>query len=245
MGSLLPFVVLSLVCACLVALGVRVFRRARAVDGFPERCIGVFFVAIGLEVMAYTVAMEEAGLVIAILVTVSSCALIGFVRAVFRPNEAWARVLGWALAIAITLVFVTPHLLGGPTPEIRILWSTFRGAALVWALLECAAYHRRMRRQLSIGLADPVVANRFLLWSLWIGGTAVLPLSGLGLRILAAMGWVADYTVTREPSFGTYVFAALIATGLVTAAVALWLSFSPPGAYKRWIQRRGEALAAG
>ncbi len=238
MGNLVVTTFLSCVCLAFVALAIRLFRQAEGESGRAERMIGVFFAAVGVEVVTYILSDAAAGLAVGVAVAVSSCALLAFVRTVFRPSEKWARGLAWALGIVIPVVFIGPHLLGGPTPEVRIAWSVFRSTALLWAFLECALYHARMRRQLAIGLADPIVANRFLLWSFWTAGTALLPTSGLVGRLRARGGLVEDYTVSREPGVGVFVFAAIIFSGLLVSAVSLWLSFTPPAAYKRWVIRR-------
>lgn len=238
MGNLVVATILSAVCLAFFALAVRLFRQADGESGRAERLIGVFFAAVGVEVLTYVFSTAAAGPAVGVAVAVSSCALLAFVRTVFRPAEGWARGLAWTLGVAIPAVFIGPFFVGGPTAEMRILWSVFRSTALLWAFAECALYHARMRRQLAIGLADPIVANRFLLWSFWTAGTAVLPISGLVLRLLARAGLVEDYTVTREPGLGVILFACVIFSGLAISAVSLWLSFTPPAAYKRWVTRR-------
>ena len=221
-----------------MALAARILVRSLHVEGAlaaADRWIALFFLAVGGEIIGYMVTAQEPGLRIGIAVAISSCSLLAFVRTVFRPVQGWALGLAWVLGLSISAVFIVPHFAGGPTPEIRIAWSLLRSSALLWAFCECTLYYRRMKRQLAIGLGDPVVANRFLLWACWTAGTAMLPLSGLGLRLLARAGLVEDYTTTRTADLGAIVYATVIGTSLLVAAVSLWLSFTPPAGYRRWL----------
>ncbi|MFK7894917.1 MAG: hypothetical protein AB8G23_03725 [Myxococcota bacterium] len=40
--------------------------------------------------------------------------------------------------------------------------SAIRGIPFLWGFCEALRYYAQMRRRLTLGLADPVVANRFL-----------------------------------------------------------------------------------
>jgi len=241
MLSQLALIALSSVSLAFLALAIRLFRSAWGTERRAELFVGVFFAAIGAEVLAYGFTDREAGIGIALSVAVSSCAMLAFVRTVFRPNDRWALILSLVLGASISAVYIVPHLLGGPTPAIRILWSISRSTALLWSFFECARYYGLMRRRVALGLAEPVVANRFLLWSLWTAGTAMLPLSGLGLRLLALTGLVSDFTTTREPTAGAFIFAGMLFMSLSVAAISLALSFFPPTVYKNWITNRAAA----
>jgi hypothetical protein len=86
-----------------------------------------------------------------------------------------------------------------------------------------------MRRRLRLGLADPAVTNRFLLWGIGAGS------AGVG----SAVGIVASI-VQGPPTDGfSWVMLSSSLHGLV-AAVAMWLAFLPPAAYVKMIVRRTE-----
>ena len=233
-----------LIVLAFAGLGLKLFWAAHRQKSHAEWMVGSFFLGIALELACYATKLAAHDLIKGIAVTLSSVALMAFVRKVFRPKDAWAQVLFWTLALTIGAVFIVAPLLSETTLAIRLAWSALRGCALFWAFAECTAYYRRMNRRVVLGLAEPVVANRFLLWSLWTGGTAMLPLSGLVLRILTWAGLVTDYTQSREATLGAFVFAAILFSSLVVAAAGLWLSFFPPKFYKTWIERRASAASS-
>jgi hypothetical protein len=107
-----------------------------------------------------------------------------------------------------------------------------RLATFFWASLESLVYWRLMRRRLALGLADPLVTNRFALWGMGLGaGAAGTTIAFLGNLFGARYGGSG------------LVFEALIAaTGLVGAAT-LFLAFLPPARYQRWLLRRAGAAA--
>ena len=53
---------------------------------------------------------------------------------------------------------------------------------LLWGSLEALSYWRRMQKRTAIGLADPAVTNRFLLWGIGAGAAGVGSLIGTRLR---------------------------------------------------------------
>ena len=176
----LALVALTTVSLAFMALAFRLFRGVWGTERHAEIFVGIFCAAIGAEILGYGFTDSEAGIAIAASVAISSCALLVFARTVFRPEERWALVLAVLLGVTISGVYSFPHLFGEPTPAIRILWSVSRSAALLWAFFECARYYGLMRRRVALGLAEPVVANRFLFWSLSTAGTAMLPNPPIG-----------------------------------------------------------------
>ncbi len=63
--------------------------------------------------------------------------------------------------------------------------NTARIVPTAWACYESLRYYRSMHRRQTLGLADPIVANRFLLWSIWTGAVTFLPLVALTIRGLS------------------------------------------------------------
>jgi hypothetical protein len=111
-----------------------------------------------------------------------------------------------------------------------------------WAFYESLRYWRAMRRRDSLGLADPVVTNRFLLWSIWTGAVTALPLIALALRSVAilALGSEPDARLLgTELAVAMLRFVAILFVAIAPlAAVALTLSFFPPSAYLERVRRR-------
>jgi hypothetical protein len=106
------------------------------------------------------------------------------------------------------------------------------GSFPVWSMTESYAYWRRMKRRLAIGLADPLVCNRFLLWTL-------ASISSLGSI------WIVNVPVLLRPFVSEADLPGLTVVSLLVTAVfglgtvgMYWLTFFPPAWY------RGRVLAA-
>jgi hypothetical protein len=82
-----------------------------------------------------------------------------------------------------------------------------------------------------LGLCDPLVCNRYLLWALF--GTLQVSLS------LVLLPQYAEYESTNE---FTAMWDAIYGTIEIVSLVMIWLVFFPPAFYQRWIQ--GSAPAA-
>ena len=101
-----------------------------------------------------------------------------------------------------------------------------------------------MRRRQSLGLADPIVANRFLLWSIWIGALTFLPLITLTLRGLSIVAFgnnefVSSANIALLPVL-TQALRIIFAVIAPIAAIALSLSFFPPASYLNRIRSRSQ-----
>lgn len=185
-----------------------------------------------------------AGWIPGLMVAQILCHLIGdtafgiFVQRVFRPTASWARALPWLTAGAVggmaTAQFFEPGLLAFAR-ENRGPWRFHAVAALLplaWSAGESFAYHGRMRRRLALGLADPVVTDRFLLWSL--GMTAAFTIAGIDTA-LVLQG--SSLIATR---FGGLVIGCI---GMISATT-MWLAFFPPRAYLERVRRLAGAGVA-
>jgi hypothetical protein len=162
-----------------------------------------------------------------------------FTWTVFRPDRAWA---GWLCALAagvfagawiLELVMTGFLIEGDPQQGLAMQSSSWmRVGALGWGAIESLRYYTIMRRRERLGLADPVVTNRFLLWGLGIGAAGWGSLVGLLVPLLTGIN-------AREPG-GLQLSSSL--HGLA-AAVAMWLAFLPPARYVRFIEARAPAQA--
>lgn len=97
---------------------------------------------------------------------------------------------------------------------------------LLWGSAEALIYWRRMQRRTNLGLADPAVTNRFLLWGIGAGA------AGVG----SLVGTTAALITGQQMADAGWIVISSSAHGLV-AAIALSLAFVPPASYLRWVRR--------
>ncbi len=155
----------------------------------------------------------------------SAFCLLLFTRVAFRPEERWAAALVAGLGLAMLAGFVGSGALGD--------WGGFRNdnpwiwlenaaqlGAYLWGCAEPASYYAKLRRRRRLGLADPVVVNRILLWAIYGGAFAVCQV--VWMAVIA----VSDSLTALDP-----VLVALSVGG----QAALWLAFLPPLPYRRWL----------
>lgn len=164
-------------------------------------------------------------------------ALALFTRQVFRPGSlrstCCVAVLCTAIGISALGFWIerANDLLASPA-----FWVSYAARLSVfgWAAFEALRQHALGRRRQRLGLAEPLLVNRFLLWG--IGNGAVLGLLAIQLGVMASLGLDAVF----RPS----VMTPISALGLV-AAITVWLTFLPPRAYvQRFAPASGEPQAA-
>lgn len=223
-----------------VAVGLRLLALWRRTRQLPELmiavglvlCTGFPVIVVGARVQASRPTLGAACVALGVL----SLGLAGlstalFTYRVFRRGQTWARLLAVALGVGLIGLWLaravtTDFRFAGAYDAISYGAALLRFAALAWASAESLLYWQRMRRRLRLGLADPVVTNRFALWGVGIGCGAVG--SALGVVVMR-MGLDAPGS---DP-----VFLAISLLGLVAAA-ALWLAFLPTAGFRRWLERR-------
>lgn len=232
------------------AVGARLLARALRLRTFPEAALGTGLLSFAGIAQPCTIAGSLAGaghpevkaafaIATAAFSALAVIAVFAFTWQVFRRNERWAIALagaGAAVAIAagiglVHLAFVRldPATASAPSGTWVALMTAGFALAFGWTGVESLAYWRRVRRRARVGLGDAVVANRFLLWG---AGCAIGFAIELALAALALGG--ASFSANALPRL------LISVTGLVNAAVWL-LSFTPPAAYARWIERRAAA----
>jgi len=246
-------------------VGVRLLRL-RGDEGRAVRFLGLYFLlhgalATGLSVATYVgwasaeMALPElaaralnAGFFVSSTLGVT-CLLL-FTQRTFRPASATGHSLAGGL---IMLMAVSVATLGAAEGfEVRVIngpayWVHFaaRVASWTWVALESFGYWRQQRRRLALGLADPVITNRFLLWGLWAALFAVLAFADPVARFWYVS--LAESTTVWVPEVGRPIIAATVpvACALNLAAVVLMvLTFFPTPAYRRWIAARHAAASA-
>jgi len=229
-----------------LVVGIRLVLLARRTGHLPELMIGIGVLGIGPLGFGLRTLASVPGRSTIVGATLIGCSFLAlFVGAssqylfawyVFRLRDRWAKPLcfgailllaaGYAGDLLENGLFNRSH--GGAWFWLGLL---LRLAVLGWNAGESFAYWTRMRRRLRLGLADPVVTNRFFLWG--VGSGAAFLGTSIGAVAFAVSGWVSS---------GHPELALLVSLHGGVAAVAMWLAFVPPGRYRRWIQARGRRL---
>jgi hypothetical protein len=157
-----------------------------------------------------------------------SCFFV-FTVNVFRPNALWAHTLagaaiacmGMACVANVANIALSPSHLS--SFEVTWGWAAVFNAMCVlcfgWMGVEGLLEWWKSRRRLALGLSDPVVSNRLLMWGVFGISTTLLCLLLLGVLL------------TRQPTATSAVAQVGQAFfGLVSSAAAT-LAFFPPPAY--------------
>jgi len=244
---LVLFVSVSLLVA---SLGLRLLQSSLRTGARPELWLGLGFTCAGASAWLIPLAASEgmpeataralafaaqSGLSLAIAL------LVRFTWIVFRPASRVARWLAPALIAANLASFAGLVASGTPVPTGRLGLAVIlsRTAVMLWLFVESARYARGMRRRVRLGLAEPMVANRFTLWAIWTGALACIPLFVLALRVLGLLA----APVAGQPLAAEWraVFA-MLGAGLAVAFGACWLAFYPTARYRRWIETRAATI---
>ncbi|MCG8591629.1 MAG: hypothetical protein MJE66_20215 [Proteobacteria bacterium] len=241
-----------------IVVAVRLLLLRRRTRQLPELIIGVALLAFcavghplslvsrkilqtfGFEVMAVTNSLAATGTALTVV------GVYVFTTMVFRPDSrrAWIAT-GLATAVAAgTGVGIVVTVLGtlasvdpaeaataaySPLSRLFIAASTANFiTGFAWMGVEALRYHQLMRRRLALGMSDPVVVNRFLVWG--VGNVGAAAISSL-LMVTAIMGL----------SFVTHPVPLLLValSGLVSTTTWI-LTFLAPQRYLNWVRRRSE-----
>lgn len=251
-----PFVVAIyfLVITLALFLAYRMTSLALRTRQLPEACIagfafgtavGTFLLTIGRGIGAlpegWDVPVHAAG---ALLISIAAALLGLFTWRVFRPDAPWARrgfvALGALVLASLVASLTTPEDFRShvrtPRSAASLVWLLARGVFFVWACREALHYWNAMRRRLALGLADPVVVNRFLLFGVWTAGMVGLWLNAVAARLL--------FHLTGGNASEPTLYLTGSVCGLVQI-VSIWLAFFPPRAYLRRVARSAAPSPSG
>jgi hypothetical protein len=221
-------------------VSVRLLALAWRTRELPELLVGTNLALSG--VLGYPIAMAakvapsaelQTRLVVlhALMMIVGQSSVVVFNWRVFRPAEAWALRLAVAYPILLAALFAWQT----ASPGWAELASHGAGAwrvlpyftlfGLAWAATESLLFHAKLRRRLSLGLADPVTTDRLRLWAIAMISAFAITATSLLLRELG---------VPMTPMLSAVVVGPL---GLL-AATAMWLAFLSPRRYRSWVAAR-------
>jgi hypothetical protein len=225
--------------------GVRVLLLARRTRQLPEIALGFSYLVGGLFGWALTLVggylvtlrpehavlgrrMQFVGLFFLSSGTLSAAL---FSWRVFSSKSALMAALFFFLTAVLIADYVHNVLIAGvvfPPTSMFWYWPGAMGRLACFAWMSAAAlhYYDKLRRRLPLGLADPIVVNRVLLWGL--AGSITL------------VNAIVVCTASIIDIWGPYGPLLFLVTSITSALGALfgWLAFVPPRRYLRWIEAR-------
>lgn len=239
--SVLLFIVTS------TLVGLRMLLLSRRTGGRPELLMGAGMALIGgigyPGGVASGFGQASVGHVhFAIWAVSTACTQLGigliyaFTWQVFRPSAAWAKavVLAGCALMAASYVASAHALLTAPadlSSALAARSATLIGLAgyagcFLWTAIEGFENHRRARRRLALGLADPVVVSRFFLWGLF----------GLMATCINVVSVISQMVLGQAANAPAVMLSMGIFGG--AASVAMYLAFFAPAWYLARVQRR-------
>jgi hypothetical protein len=241
-----------LVIASSLLIATKMLLLAHKTRALPEFILGLLLFLVcglGYPVAVANQALRESltpgvsfSLTVISMVCINAAFALVFVFTwkVFRPAEAWARNLV-VLAVACLvgdLVGIFRVVDGSMRPDevtaavqwLAVFDLVVVGVGYAWTATESFHYRSLLVRRLALGLSDPVVCNRFLLWGFFAA------FSGAGCVTIASL-LALGIDVTLD-MLGTL---AISITG-IGQAVCLYLAFVPP---KTYLDRIRPGAAAG
>jgi hypothetical protein len=229
------------------AVGARLLWLARRTRALPEALVGaalfllsavawplLLVVTLGAPLPGAWLRAAWAGAALAMGLGWSSVGL--FTWRVFRPGSRFALgltlgvvalELGAALAgmrRAFELPVADAATLAAPSaPGLALLLGA--QALYAWTTVESLHYRALLLRRIPLGLADPLVADRFRLWAV----TSLCGFVSLVPNVAASVqGSAADMTLAR----------LVVGTLGLASCAALYFAFLPPAAYARFVRER-------
>ena len=206
------FIPLAIFIVILGSVGIHLMRLWRRTGELPEMALGFGLVIVAMSMpltaagRAPAIAMNMAGRVsfslglIAIWVGITF--MVFFTFWVFRRGSTWgvAGMVALSLALAAAVLYMSVQNFAGDS--VQAIKATMRPGTLTlmgvillvfaWGGAESFRCFDLHRRRAALGLGDPVLANRFLLWG-------VASVTGSLLLIVVAGCVVAGMTIVREP----------------------------------------------
>ncbi|MCG8588978.1 MAG: hypothetical protein MJE66_06775 [Proteobacteria bacterium] len=240
----LAYGVFALACAVVgIRFGLRGLRTGYAAElmlgyGFlSSGCIGFVLVVFPALIPALAPIAPKSITLGEALINSGEGVLLWFTLRVFglrRRSTLWAAAVVWAgLAVGfVWLAWVSGGWFDQVSHPAYWIQAGARTTCFVWAGTEALRYHWMMQRRLWLGLADPIVADRFRLF-------AIFGLSAALMNVTMAVAWALRHWYGVAPP-SIQVVASLLG---LAAALCMSLAFFPPAAYARWIRGGGAAAA--
>lgn len=163
-----------------------------------------------------------------------------FTVSVFRPASLWAHTLAGAAIACMGMAGVGSVAALAVSPstassfEVTLGWAgTFNAMCVLcfgWMGVEGLYEWRLSRRRLALGLTDPVVSNRLLMWGVFGISTTLLCLVLMGVLLSGKP------TLTDPVAQLAQAFFGIVSSGAAT------LAFFPPPAFLAKLHRQTPSL---
>jgi len=224
-----------------VGVSIPLFRLGAKTDRAPERLLGATFLLFGISYILFEIsyvhemldpaadALEFSG---RIALGLGTLALAFFTHFVFRADPRWGT---WLVVGSAGLMFggiavsaVEGDWAGWSYVGGFGVWLEWLGRMIppAWLGAEAFAHYMKAMRRMNVGLFDPLVANRFLIWGLFgcmqvVAMFVEVPMQIAYETLRAVPAWI-------DAAEGLAEFASI---GLI------WLAYFPPASYRSWITR--------
>jgi len=244
-GSLYLFSTFAF-AAMAAVIGIRLVALSRRTGGSAERLLGWglqltagwgYGVMIASILVRQALGQTEAPLGQAVtgfawvLHNLGVTAMLAFVVGVFRPGVAWARSLAFALAATMWIGWGLYVATGGLATATAGGWYWLAFVAIgtypLWMAAESFRYWARMRRRQALGLAEPILVDRFRVWGIASCSAA------LAVWTVNVPTWLGQPVGSPEAGGVTALAMLLTAVFGTTTVGAYWLTFFPPRFYAR------------
>jgi hypothetical protein len=220
-------------------LGIRVLRLGLRTRSAPERVLGLTFLFWGLFYVLRIISIafhtrpdlqSQIAIAARIVDNLGSVGFGFFPLLVFRRGSAWAPWLATAIAFCL-ITGVAGSIWVGDPEGIKPLtngwwWPEWFGeiASAIWIGVEGFHHYGMTRSRVRLGLCEPIVAHRYLLWGL----------VGLLWTLLdfLVVGQYVDFWATQTWSVALDNLVGCFEIGVLAM---IWLTYFTPTRYLRRI----------
>lgn len=237
---------LALVASSALALYValRTLLVWRSTRGVPELAIGTNVLSISIGGVLLGLFIADPGLretpngallyalMIVTLVAHPMAMAIGTWR-IFRAADRWPLAIVGGVAVGMAAYAVIAFMPDADPVSRNYIYESIRFGLFGWTAFECFRYRGLLRKRVSLGLAEPMMAHRIGLWGI----------AGASQMVTSAMPFM-QLLIRQDGSVLTSVTLLYVASGLgLLAAVCIALAFFPPSFYVGWVDARHDRVA--